>query len=423
MSNNVPLNEENQVKENKNTCTLMYKDVKVLSFNLNKLNNASVINEIYNLKYVPFSLLSENATEEGVLEKANDLNIWLYNRNILSSRAHADELFDVSKMYDFLALNLSDHYWVQRVTDMRELKYKDINYFENEFPTELGDFLMRSQKYDKEDLNSPVLNTNGALPKKWIIEKGVRVLCKGILTGHEPVNEIIANIVCHYSNIRYTPYILAHDSTLAEDDNQGLYCKCNSFLNIDTEYVPSTHLRYYFKDESAGIEGYENIVKYYTKLLKKDAESIRKELEDMLFLDYLIGNTDRHFHNFGLIRDANTLEFIDIAPIFDNGTALFHNHYYNLRDSYSESYEALSEDDFTEICDQYNKTTYQDAKPFFQYHISQVQLIRNRERYKTTNIGAILSSVKAVLSQYKSNEEMNYILKTIEYRFIKLFPS
>ena len=42
----------------------------------------------------------------------------------------------------------------------------------------------------------------------------------------------------------------------------------------------------------------------------------------MYILDFLIMNEDRHLNNFGIIRNVNTLEWIDIAPIFDNGQSL-----------------------------------------------------------------------------------------------------
>ena len=42
----------------------------------------------------------------------------------------------------------------------------------------------------------------------------------------------------------------------------------------------------------------------------------------MFILDYLILNEDRHLNNFGIIRDVNTLKWIDITPIFDNGQSL-----------------------------------------------------------------------------------------------------
>jgi len=45
----------------------------------------------------------------------------------------------------------------------------------------------------------------------------------------------------------------------------------------------------------------------------------------MLTLDYLIVNEDRHFNNFGAIRDAETLEWLGPAPIYDSGTSLWHD--------------------------------------------------------------------------------------------------
>lgn len=37
------------------------------------------------------------------------------------------------------------------------------------------------------------------------------------------------------------------------------------------------------------------------------------------------GSDDRHYGNFGFIRNINTLKFISPAPIFDNGTSLWNN--------------------------------------------------------------------------------------------------
>ena len=45
----------------------------------------------------------------------------------------------------------------------------------------------------------------------------------------------------------------------------------------------------------------------------------------MLVLDYIIANTDRHWNNFGVIRNADTRCYIDIAPIYDSGTSMWVN--------------------------------------------------------------------------------------------------
>ena len=48
-----------------------------------------------------------------------------------------------------------------------------------------------------------------------------------------------------------------------------------------------------------------------------------EELKSMLVFDAVIYNEDRHFGNFGILRDNHTGEFIGPAPIFDNGLSLF----------------------------------------------------------------------------------------------------
>ncbi len=45
-------------------------------------------------------------------------------------------------------------------------------------------------------------------------------------------------------------------------------------------------------------------------------------LNDMDLIDAVIINTDRHHGNYGVLRDAETLEWISPAPIYDSGTSL-----------------------------------------------------------------------------------------------------
>ena len=50
----------------------------------------------------------------------------------------------------------------------------------------------------------------------------------------------------------------------------------------------------------------------------------QKSLDKMLTLDYIISNEDRHYNNFGAVRNAETLEWVGMAPIYDIGTSLWH---------------------------------------------------------------------------------------------------
>lgn len=48
-----------------------------------------------------------------------------------------------------------------------------------------------------------------------------------------------------------------------------------------------------------------------------------EQLRSMLVFDALIYNEDRHFGNFGILRDNRSGKIIAPAPIFDNGLSLF----------------------------------------------------------------------------------------------------
>lgn len=46
-------------------------------------------------------------------------------------------------------------------------------------------------------------------------------------------------------------------------------------------------------------------------------------INQMIVCDYILANYDRHYRNFGAIRDVETLKWKRIAPIFDSGSSLW----------------------------------------------------------------------------------------------------
>ena len=72
-----------------------------------------------------------------------------------------------------------------------------------------------------------------------------------------------------------------------------------------------------------------NTFQFYKYLVQKLTGQNTDEFYDMmLMVDFVITNTDRHFNNFGVLRDADTLSFIGPAPVFDNGNSLFYKQDY-----------------------------------------------------------------------------------------------
>ena len=49
-------------------------------------------------------------------------------------------------------------------------------------------------------------------------------------------------------------------------------------------------------------------------------------LDQMIVVDYIMGNEDRHFSNFAAIRNTKTKEWIRMAPLFDAGSTFGYCH-------------------------------------------------------------------------------------------------
>jgi hypothetical protein len=65
--------------------------------------------------------------------------------------------------------------------------------------------------------------------------------------------------------------------------------------------------------------GLKACIEYYDSLGEDFGENIRS----MLIFDAVIYNEDRHFGNFGILRDNHSGACLSPAPLFDHGVSLF----------------------------------------------------------------------------------------------------
>lgn len=84
-----------------------------------------------------------------------------------------------------------------------------------------------------------------------------------------------------------------------------------------------------------GLHTYEDVIDYCKNLSKHAYDTIL----NMLFLDCLLLNTDRHFSNIEFFIDNDTLEVKDIAPIFDNN--------YSFLPRFIEDYDKFNRKEYT----------------------------------------------------------------------------
>ena len=298
-------------------CTLMNKNEEVLVAEYNDaLKVFTEIYEIKNIDYAPLILFNNYSKDKNITPILTD---WFKGRGIPSWRDDLDLLLaklNITSSFELLdkafGLSLSDQYWV-KPTDSN-IQYKDINFFEHDFEDSeftnatFGNELDSSTKIS---LISPNNTTDGRLKKTWVIENGKRYLLKGGFKNEvmQPFNEVLASMICERLGFDHVCYTL-------DVVNDKVVSKCECFINTDTELIPAHQIL-------QGLIEKENAYEEYIKILEgKGINNVREKLENMFILDYLILNEDRHLNNFGIIRDVNTLKWIDIAPIFDNWQSL-----------------------------------------------------------------------------------------------------
>ena len=305
-------------------CILMNKNTEVLLAEYDTANGVfQEVIDVYNIEYAPYILKSFYIKDDiNDTPFRTNLSEWFRGRGIPSWRDKLDLLLhrlDISAPTELLdkafGLSLSDQYWLKPYDS--NIKYDDINFFDNDFDyTEFMEAsLSKNSKIitSKESLKTPNNTTDGMLKKAWIIENGTRYLLKGGYKNEilQPFNEVLASMICDRLGFNHVPYTLdVYKDTVVS--------KCPCFITKDTELITAYQIRNDMSRHN-NIDDYEEYIK---KLEENGISNAREKIENMYILDFLIMNEDRHLNNFGIIRDVNTLKLLDVAPIFDNGQSL-----------------------------------------------------------------------------------------------------
>ena len=374
---------------------LMNKNTKVLDADYDSATGAFIkIFEVYNIDYAPYILKSfyiENDINDTPF-RAN-LSDWFKGRGIPSWRDKLDLLLHrlnittPSELLDkAFGLSLSDQYWIKPY-DLK-INYDDINFFDNDF--DYSEFMEASLSLNSKTITSgkslktPNNTTDGMLKKAWIIEGGTRYLLKGGYKNEilQPFNEVLASMICKRLGFDHVTYTLDTYKDL-------VVSKCPCFINRDTELITAYQIRNNMK-RNDNIEDYEDYIKVLEKEGIKDA---RIKLENMFILDFLIMNEDRHLNNFGIIRDVNTLKWLDVAPIFDNGMALNIEYY-----------------DENELMISGHGRFFYEVKPFDEI----IKVVKNPKRIDITKLDGVVEEFDELLHKYQ------YITHISDERILRL---
>ena len=344
------------------------------------------INKIIDAEAFPVGVITDNNLKNTV----GRLNSWWQGRAIPASR---DGLKQILQAYDIetttklsarsLGLSLSDQYWIKPAGS--DIEWQDVNFFTNDFSNDLGDaFFSRGSSKPNISPMTPDASSNGWLKKKWTIIDGERYLAKAgsVPLLQQPYNEVAASQIMQLLGIEHVEY------RLVIEEGRPL-CLCKNFVDTETEFVPANLIRNILP-KSKNDNEYTHFLKCAEKLQISNA---KEYLNSLMTIDFLIENTDRHYGNFGFIRNVNTLKFVGAAPVFDSGTSFW--------------------------CESLNSEigSWQKVMPFKETHKEQIRLVDSFD-INSNELEKVSEIVKTVLSSspYLDKERVEKVTVAAENR-------
>ena len=370
--------------------TLMHKDIPVADLTLDETTGSiQRIDALFRGGHLPVGV----SVRRGMADRAA-FNAWWTDRFIPSARSG---LVDALSQLGFpdpqqvisrnLGLSLSDHYWVKPAGS--NLSWDEVNFFENDFSPDVGDALLgKLNKASGIDLRSPDWTCDGNLRKRWAILDGKRCLVKAGSGPfqQQPFNEVIATKIAQRLAIPHIPYTLLWDEGLP-------YSVCEDFVTPDTELIPAWRVMQTQKKDNQ-----TSVYQHYRNCCEKlGVPNVTHALNQMLVLDYLIANEDRHFNNFGLLRNPDTLKWLGPAPIYDSGSSLGYN----------------------KLTPQIRSGRNITCKPFKKTHQDQLRLVTSFDWLDLSKLNGVDQDIQEVFAgaeEFIDNERVEAIIASVNQR-------
>ena len=267
---------------------------------------------IYDEQFMPYNLYLEVDAENDIevrIQNLDNFYYWCASCVLSLDREYAKEILNsigatqattdrdrAQVALSYHCLSLTDIYWTKAKGE--EISFEEINLFENHLEKAFIDVTLRGKQMTihNSHLIADDLATHGCFPKAWI-RKGntFRLMKDGGLEAVE--NEILASKICRCFRVNQVLY--------EEDCYDGQKVSSSEIVtSLQMSIVPMESFEIYATNHEI------NRMEY---ILELDRYSYYM----MNTLDYLIGNTDRHWGNWGLFVDNQTNLPIRLYDLMD----------------------------------------------------------------------------------------------------------
>ena len=248
------------------------------------------------------------------LKNTGNVQRWLETRAIDCHRANSrllkkalrlTEKDDVATVMSVNAVTITDNYWIKPLNS--NLMYADVR-FDNDYFSNLaltGSYDSFNKAANSKHTRTPELTNIGSYEKCWKLIDGEWWLYKK--ANHEEL----------FSELFIYRLGKALGFNMAEYERGKGCIKTRDFTNNASVNFESA---YSFLGDN------EDYIDNINALRELCPDGVGDYVQ-MLFLDTICANPDRHTFNYGILRNVNTGEILGLAPNFDNNMALISRGY------------------------------------------------------------------------------------------------
>lgn len=265
---------------------------------------------IFDEQFMPYDLYLEDDCRDLDTMVNNVINFyhWCASRLIPPNRQYAKEILNSIGMsqsvtdrdramisLSYHCVSLTDVYWVRKAGE--EVTFAQLNLYDNPLNEAIVPLPLRGKQLTVTNQElAPDLSTKGLFPKAWIrTDDGFLLLKDG---GEDIVRrELLASRICQCFDIPQVVY---------EERQYDGQMVTQSRIVTSKDYSMASKMAF----EIYAINHDLDVVETCVEL---DAVTYY----GMNILDYLIGNTDRHPENWGLLVDNCTNQPVSLYPLMD----------------------------------------------------------------------------------------------------------
>ncbi len=273
---------------------------------------------IYAASFMPYDLYLEqtNDMDAGTNNPDNLTNFtcWCASRVLPPNRKYAKEILssigagqantDRERALISLAyhgLTLTDIYWVKGYRE--QITYDEINLFDHSLSDAFVEVSLRGKALTAQNARMIAagdtagdVTTGGAAPKAWVRRNGTFYLLKDG-DEKEVEAELLASRIARCfeaEQVLYEPFLY---------DGQKVSCS-QLMTSKERSIVPMEHVEIYAANHDTDL---------YSLVRQVDLRGYCM----MNIIDYLVGNTDRHWGNWGFLMDNKTNRPLRLFPLMD----------------------------------------------------------------------------------------------------------